>query len=74
MHLLLAFVGLATGFVLPMFAQDTVDPKTAQQINSLATNFTEVSNKHDPTGRRRALHAGCGLGNVPRNILRSAAH
>ena len=33
-HLLLAFVGLATGSVLPALAQqkDTVDPKTEQQI------------------------------------------
>jgi len=33
-HILLAFVGLATGFVLPAFAQqkDTVDPKIEQQI------------------------------------------
>ena len=33
-HILLAFVGLATGSVLPAFAQqkDTVDPKIEQQI------------------------------------------
>jgi hypothetical protein len=33
-HLLLAFVGLATGSVLPAVAQqkDTVDPKIEQQI------------------------------------------
>ena len=33
-HILLAFVGLATGFVLPAFGQqkDTVDSKIEQQI------------------------------------------
>ena len=46
--LLLALVGLATGFVLPTFAQDTVDPKTAQQIHALAAKFNEAFNKHDP--------------------------
>jgi uncharacterized protein (TIGR02246 family) len=48
MHILLALVGLATCFVLPTFAQDTVDPKTAQQIRALAARFSEVFNKHDP--------------------------
>src|SRR5208283_1689022 len=47
-HILLALVGLATGFVLPTFAQDTADPKTAQQIHALAAKFNEVFNKHDP--------------------------
>ena len=47
-HILLALVGLATGFVLPTFAQDTVDPKTAQQIQALTAKFNEVFNKHDP--------------------------
>jgi uncharacterized protein (TIGR02246 family) len=47
-HILLALVGLATCFVLPTFAQDTVDPKTAQQIRALAAKFSEVFNKHDP--------------------------
>ena len=46
--LLLALVGLATGFVLPTFAHDTVDPKTAQQIQALAAKFNEAFNKHDP--------------------------
>ena len=46
--ILLALVGLATGFVLPTFAQDTVDPKTAQQIHALAAKFNEAFNKHDP--------------------------
>jgi uncharacterized protein (TIGR02246 family) len=47
-HMLLAFVGLAIGFVLPTFAQDTVDPKTAQQIRALTAKFNEAFNKHDP--------------------------
>ena len=47
-HVLLAFVGLAIGFVLPTFAQDTVDPKTAQQIRALTAKFNEAFNKHDP--------------------------
>ena len=46
-HLLLALVGLAIGFVLPTFAQDTVDPKTAQQIRALTAKFNEAFNKHD---------------------------
>jgi uncharacterized protein (TIGR02246 family) len=47
-QILLALVGLATGFVLPTFAQYTVDPKTAQQIQALTAKFNEVFNKHDP--------------------------
>src|SRR5215470_5930997 len=39
---------LATGFVVPTFAQDTVDPKTAQQIRALAAKFNEEFNEHDP--------------------------
>jgi hypothetical protein len=34
--LLLALVGLAIGFALPTFAQQTVDPKIEQQIRALA--------------------------------------
>jgi hypothetical protein len=47
-HILLALVGLVIGFVLPTFAQDTVDPKTAQQIRALTAKFNEAFNKHDP--------------------------
>jgi len=47
-HILLALVGLATGFVLPTFAQDTADPKTAQQVHALVAKFNEAFNKHDP--------------------------
>jgi len=48
MRLLLALVGLTTGFVVPTFAQGTVDPKTAQQIQALAAKFNQEFNKHDP--------------------------
>jgi len=48
MRLLLALVGLATGFVVPTFAQDTVDPKTAQQIHALAAKSNEQFKKQDP--------------------------
>ena len=49
-HLLLAFVGLATGFVLPAFGQQkgTIDPKIEQQIRLLAANYDAAINKHDP--------------------------
>ena len=73
-HILLAFVGLAIGFVLPTFAQDTVDPKTAKQIHALAAKFNEVFNKHDPAAVAAFYTEGRGLADVPRNILRSAAH
>src|SRR5262245_57558274 len=46
--ILVALVGLATGFVVPISAQDSVDPKTAQQIRALAAKFNEEFNKHDP--------------------------
>src|ERR1700677_2040417 len=49
-HILLAFVGLATGFVLPAFGQqnDRVDSQTEQQIRVLAANYDTAINKHDP--------------------------
>jgi uncharacterized protein (TIGR02246 family) len=48
-HLVLAPVGLAIGFALPTFAQqkDTVDPKIAQQIRVLASNFGAACNRND---------------------------
>jgi len=48
-HLILALVGLAIGFALPTFAQqkDTVDPKIAQQIRVLASNFDAACNRND---------------------------
>jgi hypothetical protein len=49
-RLLLALVGLAIGFASPTFSQqeNTVDPKTAQEIRSLATKYDEAFNKQDP--------------------------
>jgi uncharacterized protein (TIGR02246 family) len=49
-HLLLAFIGLAIGFVLPAFAQkkDTVHSNIEQQIRMLAANYDAAINKHDP--------------------------
>jgi len=49
-HILLAFVGLATGLVLPAFGQkkDTIDQKIKQQIHVLAANYDAAINKHDP--------------------------
>ena len=40
-HILLAFVGLATGFVLPAFGQQKgmIDPKIEQQIRVLDANY-----------------------------------
>jgi len=49
-RLLLVLVGLAIGFASPTFSQqeDTVDPKTAQEIRSLAMKYDEAFNKQDP--------------------------
>jgi ketosteroid isomerase-like protein len=49
-HILLAFVGLATGFILPAFGQQkgTIDPRIEQQIRVLAANHDAAINKHDP--------------------------
>jgi uncharacterized protein (TIGR02246 family) len=48
-RLLLALVGLAISFALPIFAQqkDTVDPQIAQQIRVLAMKYDEAINMHD---------------------------
>jgi len=48
-HVLLALVGLATGFVVPAFAQekDTVDPQIRQQLEALSKKFDDASNKAD---------------------------
>jgi uncharacterized protein (TIGR02246 family) len=46
---LLALAGLAMGFALPAFAQqqDTVDPKIAEQVRALATQYDEACNEND---------------------------
>jgi uncharacterized protein (TIGR02246 family) len=48
-HLLLALVGLAFGFVMPVFAQEqnTVDPEVRQQIEALIVKMDEAYNKND---------------------------
>ena len=70
-RLLLALAGFAIGFALPTFAQDTVDPKTVQEIRALTAKFNEAFNKHDPAavaalytedavGRRTTEHITVG--------------
>jgi uncharacterized protein (TIGR02246 family) len=46
---LLTLVGLALSFALPASAQqqDTVDPKTAEQVRALAAKYDEACNKND---------------------------
>jgi uncharacterized protein (TIGR02246 family) len=46
---LFALVGLAICVAVPTFAQqqDTVDPKTAEEIRALATKYDEAFNKND---------------------------
>ena len=48
-HVLLALVGLATGFVVPAFAQekDTVDPQVRQQIEAVLKKHEEAYNEYD---------------------------
>ena len=48
-HVLLALLELATGFVVPAFAQekDTVDPQIRQQLEALSKKFDDASNKAD---------------------------
>jgi hypothetical protein len=47
MRFALALVGLAIGLAVPTFAQQTIDPKTEQQIRVLASNFDAACNRHD---------------------------
>jgi hypothetical protein len=48
-HHLLAIVGLAINFALPVLAQekDTVDPKTAEQLSALSKKTDESYNSGD---------------------------
>lgn len=50
MRVLLALVGLAIGFALPTFAQQTnaPDPQLREQILALAKEFDEAWNNNDP--------------------------
>src|SRR5271165_3959623 len=47
MRLLHTLAALAISFVLPTFAQDTVDPQVAQQIRALASKYDEEFNRND---------------------------
>jgi uncharacterized protein (TIGR02246 family) len=49
MRLLVALIGLAIGFAMPVLAQenDTVDPEVRQQIEAAVMKFDEAFNKHD---------------------------
>ena len=49
MRLLHTLAALAISFVLPTFAQDTVDPQVAQQIRALASKYDEAYNRNDAT-------------------------
>ena len=46
-RLLLALAAFAIGFTMPIFAQDTVDPKIAQQIRVFAAKYDEAYNRND---------------------------
>ena len=50
MRLLLAVAGLAIGFALPTFAQqtNTPDPKLREQIIALLEKFNNAWNNNDP--------------------------
>jgi hypothetical protein len=45
--LALAIIGTASGFVLPIFAKDTVDPKIAKQVRAFTMKYEEALNEHD---------------------------
>ena len=49
MRLVVAFIGLAIGFVSATLAQqkNTVDPQTALQIRTLASKYDAAFNRHD---------------------------
>jgi uncharacterized protein (TIGR02246 family) len=47
MRFALYLVGLAIGFTVPTFAQQTVDPKIAQQIRVFAAKYDEAYNRND---------------------------
>src|SRR5277367_3654586 len=49
MRLVVAFVGLAIGFVPATLAQQksTIDPQTALQIRALASKYDGAFNRHD---------------------------
>ena len=46
-HLVVALVGLAIGLTVPALAEQTVDPKTTEQIRALAQKYDDAINRHD---------------------------
>jgi uncharacterized protein (TIGR02246 family) len=46
-RLVVALAGLAISFALPTFGQQTIDPKTEQQIRVLVSNFDAAFNRND---------------------------
>src|ERR1700733_10010018 len=71
-HRLVAIVGLAMGYVVPAFSQQTVDPKIGQQIRMLAAKFDEAINRHDAIAVA-ALFTQDGVGEIPESKV-SAGH
>ena len=71
---LLATVGLAISFALPVLAQekDSVDPKIAEQIRLLASKYDEAVNRHDAAAIA-ALYTHDGVGQIPESKV-SAGH
>ena len=47
--LALSIIGTATGFVLPIFAQDTVDPKIAEQVRACTMKFMDSTVRKIPS-------------------------
>jgi uncharacterized protein (TIGR02246 family) len=46
-RLLFTLAGLLIGFALPIYSQQTVDPKVDQQIRVLASKYDAALNRHD---------------------------
>jgi uncharacterized protein (TIGR02246 family) len=67
-RLLGILVGLAISFALPTFAQQTVDPKTEQQIRVLAAKYDDAINRHDAAAVA-ALYTEDGVGQIPEQKL-----
>jgi uncharacterized protein (TIGR02246 family) len=67
-RLVVALVGLAIGFALPTFAQQTVDPKIEQQIRALAAKYDDAINRHDAAAVA-ALYTQDGVGQIPEQKL-----
>jgi uncharacterized protein (TIGR02246 family) len=59
-----ALVGLAISLAFPTFAQQTIDPKTEQQIRVLVSNFDAAVNRNDAAAVA-ALYADDGVTVLP---------